>query len=159
MPPKYLPPTSPPEFLHLLFSHLKSIGSLSPPHKALRVCWQRKDGDLSVWSSLSPLPTGVWTHLLSSASPLPSRPIPACLSVWDVGRWNGLCDCATILISLGQGRGQGRGAKEALPAPGWCSKKKCMKHKQRDRQIQSSERADNTDNSALLATNIKCPLF
>lgn len=123
-PPKYLPPTSPPEFLHFLFAHLKSIGSLSPPHKALRVYWQREDGDLSVWSSLSPLPTDAWTLLHSFPSPLPSRPIPVCLSVWDVGRWNRLCDCTTILISLGQGRGQGRGAAvkaEALPAPGWCS--------------------------------------
>lgn len=48
----------------------------------------------------------------SFASLLPSCPIPVCLSAWD---------CTTILISLGQGRGQGRGATvkaEALPASG-----------------------------------------
>lgn len=171
-PPKYLPPRCPPEFVHFLFSHLKSIGSLSPPHKASCVCWQQEDGDLSVRSSLSPSPRDVWTLLHSFASPLPSRPIPACLSVWD---------CATILISLGQARGQGRGSTvkaEALPEPGWCSlddviwlkkqknKRQCRMHKQRDRQIRGSERAsynritaDNTNNSASLATAIKCPLF
>lgn len=72
--PKYLPPPSPPEFVHFLFSHLKSIGSLSPPHKALCVCWQRGDGDLSVRSSLNPSPRDVWT-LLHPSSPLPSPPL------------------------------------------------------------------------------------
>lgn len=55
---------------------------------------------------------------------LPSHPIPVCLSVWDAGRRNRLCVFTTVLISLGQRRGQESGAAvkaDVLQTPGWRS--------------------------------------